>query len=65
MSTVVFTPKEWYQLPANTRANLKALKRVVDMGPDGFEITVVNEADPKNLRKYAKVITLRRDQINE
>lgn len=65
MSKVILTPKEWAELPANTRANLQFLKRVVDMGPDGYEITIVNEMDPTHLRKYAKVITLTRSQIDD
>ncbi len=65
MPTVKLTPEEWAELPINTRLNLQALKRVVDLGPDGYEVSIVNETDPTNLRKYAKVFTLTRSQINE
>lgn len=65
MSKVILTPKQWAELPTNTQANLKFLNRVVDLGPDGFEVSIVNENDPKNLRKYAKVTTLTRSQIDE
>lgn len=65
MTTVKLTPEEWNELPINTRLNLQALKRVVDMGPNGYEVTIVNETDPTNLRKYSKVVTLTRSQIDE